>query len=105
MNFTGAVAYGEIHGHDSEQHYHPHPNANLMPANPIPPPYTEVPDKLPEDYDDMRFHSIQARDHGCAYLPKDHDEAYGCVNIWLKNKFRLVFSYIKCPENVKKYLL
>ena len=69
-----------------------------MPANPIPPPYTEVPDMVPADYYDnekMRFHTIQTRDHGCAYLPKDHDKAYGCVNIWLKNRFRLVFIYIQ----------
>ena len=48
--------------------------------------------KIPEEYEKKAFNIIESRDQGCAEFEHKHEEAFGCINIWLKNRFRLVYS-------------
>ena len=81
-----------IDHHNNLHHHHPHPHLDRSPPSPIPVQMSGEDVKIPEEYEKKAFNIIESRDQGCAEFEHKHEEAFGCINIWLKNRFRLVYS-------------
>ncbi|XP_066928990.1 uncharacterized protein [Clytia hemisphaerica] len=73
--------------HHQQLHHHHSHNFDISPPSPIPAQMTVQKPTPPKEYDSMAAHVIDSRDHGCSEFKHDHDEADGCIDIWLKNKF------------------
>ena len=75
--------------HNNLHHYHPHGHLDRSVPSPVPVQIKAGDDvKIPESYEKKRFNVIESRDQGCDEFEHNHEEAHGCINVWLKNRFR-----------------
>ena len=78
-----------IEHHADLHHHHPHEDLDRSVPSPIPTQKDVGEDvKIPKEYETKIFNVIETRDQGCQEFEHDHEEAHGCVDVWLKNRFR-----------------